>query len=140
MTQATPTTTTVGFNADELGVNADVALAFLEMAASGNGQEALDRYGALDFRHHNPFFPGDGPALIAAMDEDARANPGKRVVVVRAISEGPWVMLHSRVAQGPGRGELAAVHIFRVEDGKVVELWDVAQELPANSPNQNGAF
>jgi predicted SnoaL-like aldol condensation-catalyzing enzyme len=136
MTQAVA----VKFNADELGVNADVALAFLEMATSGRGQEALDRYGSPELRHHNPFFPGDGPALITAMDEDARANPSKRVEVIRAVSEGPWVVLHSRVERGAGHAELAAVHIFRVEDGKILELWDVAQEAPINSPNQYGMF
>jgi predicted SnoaL-like aldol condensation-catalyzing enzyme len=136
MTQAVA----VKFNADELGVNADVALAFLEMATSGRGQEALDRYASPELRHHNPFFAGDGPALITAMDEDARANPSKRVEVIRAVSEGPWVVLHSRVERGAGHGELAAVHIFRVEDGKILELWDVAQEAPINSPNQYGMF
>jgi predicted SnoaL-like aldol condensation-catalyzing enzyme len=123
-----------------LGVNADLALAFIELAASGRGQEALDRYGALEFRHHNPFFTADGESLIKGMDEDARANPEKRLEVVRAIAEGPFVALHSRVRRGPGQAELATVHIFRIEDGKVQEMWDVAQEIPVDSPNENGAF
>ncbi len=100
MTQVITESVEVG---QTLGVNADLALAFLELAASGRGQEALDRYGALDFRHHNPFFAGDGESLVRGMDEDARANPGKRLEVMRAISEGPFVALHSRVDQGQGR-------------------------------------
>jgi hypothetical protein len=32
------------------------------------------------------------------------------------------------------------VHIFRFAGDRVVELWDVAQPLPADSPNENGAF
>lgn len=123
----------------ELSVNADLALAFLEMAVSGRGQEALDRYGAPEFRHHNPFFAGDGPTLVAAMDENARANPGKLLEVVRIIAEGPNVAIHSKVTGSTAR-DLATVHIFRVEDGKIQELWDVAQEAPADSPNQYGMF
>jgi predicted SnoaL-like aldol condensation-catalyzing enzyme len=133
-------TTTSALNVDELSVNADLALAFLEMATSGRGQEALDRYASPDLRHHNPFFTGDGAALVRGMDDDSRANPGTQVDVIRAITEGPWVVLHSRVEQGSGRGELATVHIFRIEDGKILELWDVAQAPPPNSPNQYGMF
>ncbi len=121
--------------AQELSVNADVALAFLEMAASGRGQEALDRYGGLEFRHHNPYFAGDGEALVAAMDQDAQTHPGKRLEVVRIISEGPNVAIHSKVT-GSTDHDLATVHIFRIEDGKIMELWDVAQEAPADSRTQ----
>jgi predicted SnoaL-like aldol condensation-catalyzing enzyme len=134
----TQTTTAPGI-AQELSVNADLALAFLEMAASGQGQEALDRYGGLEFRHHNPFFAGDGETLVAAMDEDVQTHPGKRLEVRRIISEGPYVAIHSKVT-GSTDHDLAAVHIFRIEDGKILELWDVAQEEPANSPNQYGMF
>ena len=123
----------------ELSVNADVALAFLELAASGRGQEALDRYGGLEFRHHNTFFAGDGETLVAAMDEDAQTHPGKRLEVLRIISEGQYVAIHSKVTGSTDR-DLATVHIFRIDDGKILELWDVAQEAMANSPNQYGMF
>ena len=135
----TQVATTAPGIAQELSVNADLALAFLEMAASGRGQEALDRYGAPKFRHHNTFFAGDGETLVAAMDEDFRTNPGKRLEVMRIISQGPYVAIHSK-ATGSTERDLAAVHIFRIDDGKIQELWDVAQEATANSPNQYGMF
>jgi predicted SnoaL-like aldol condensation-catalyzing enzyme len=134
----TQTTTAPGI-AQGLSVNADLALAFLEMAVSGRGQEALDRYGAPEFRHHNTYFAGDGEALVAAMDEDFQSHPGKRLEVIRIISEGPYVGIHSKVTGSTDR-DLAAVHIFRVDDGKIQELWDVAQEAVADSPNKYGMF
>jgi predicted SnoaL-like aldol condensation-catalyzing enzyme len=136
MTQATAVT----FNVDELGVNADLALAFLEMAAAGRGQEALDRYGALAFRHHNPAFAGDGESLVAALADDWRINPRQHLEVVRIIAEGPQVVIHSRLTGRADGRNFATVHIFRVDDGKIQEMWDVTQENPASSPNQYGMF
>jgi predicted SnoaL-like aldol condensation-catalyzing enzyme len=31
-------------------------------------------------------------------------------------------------------------HLFRFEEGKIAEMWDVVQPLPETSPNENGIF
>ena len=36
--------------------------------------------------------------------------------------------------------EYAVVHIARIVDGKIVELWDLGQEIPKDSSNANGMF
>jgi predicted SnoaL-like aldol condensation-catalyzing enzyme len=118
----------------------EIAIDFLMLASSGRAQDAWKRYCTPDFIHHNPWFPGDGESLIAAMDENAKANPDKQLVVQRTIVEGPLVMVHSSVQHGPTDRGAATVHIFRVEGGRIRELWDVGQEIPADSPNQYGMF
>jgi predicted SnoaL-like aldol condensation-catalyzing enzyme len=40
--------------------------------------------------------------------------------------------------RAPGQRGLAIVDIFRLEDGKLVEHWDVMQDIPGDSLNQNG--
>jgi len=35
---------------------------------------------------------------------------------------------------------MALADFFRLEDGKVVEHWDVIQPVPENSANANGIF
>ena len=118
----------------------DTATAFLRMVSSGEVREAFDSYAAADFRHHNVYFPGDGESLAAAMEENARANPAKRYAPKMTIEEGDRVMVFGSVRHQPGAPEYALVHIFRFEDDRIAELWDIGQEIPTDSPNRNGAF
>ena len=120
--------------------NADIAVAFLRLASSGSAREAWQRYGATDLIHHNPHLRGDAETLIAAMDENAHENPDKVFEVRRTITEGPMVAVHSRVQLRPDAPSSVTVHIFRIEDGRIRELWDVGQEIPADSPNEHGVF
>jgi predicted SnoaL-like aldol condensation-catalyzing enzyme len=32
------------------------------------------------------------------------------------------------------------MHILRLKDNKIVEMWDFAQEVPKDMPNENGMF
>ena len=120
--------------------NQDTAVAFLTLASSGNVRQAYDRYVGAEFRHHNPFFEGSAQSLMAGMEENARQNPDKVLEVKRAIAEGNFVAVHSRVRQNPGDSGAAVVHIFRFENGRIVELWDVGQPVGSKSPNQYGMF
>lgn len=116
------------------------AVSFLELVASGNVREAYENYAGPDFRHHNPYFPGDADSLMSAMEENAAGNPDKILEVKRAIQEGDTVAVHSHVRQNPEDLGGAVVHIFRFRDDRIVELWDVGQAIPEDSPNENGVF
>jgi predicted SnoaL-like aldol condensation-catalyzing enzyme len=120
--------------------NKDIAVAFLEMASSGDVREAYSKFVASGFKHHNPFFEGSAASLSAGMEENARQNPSKTIEVKRAIAEGDFVVVHSRVRLTPNASGAAVVHIFRFENGRIVELWDVGQPVPESSPNQFGMF
>ena len=120
--------------------NKDAAIAFVELASSGHTQEAYTQFIGKGFRHHNPYFDGTAEALMAAMEENTRQNPGKVLEVKRVIAEGEFVVVHSHVQQKPGDRGAAVVHIFRFEAGRIVELWDLGQPVPEKSPNQHGMF
>jgi predicted SnoaL-like aldol condensation-catalyzing enzyme len=120
--------------------NQDKALSFLEMASSGNVSEACSKFVGAGFRHHNPFFEGTAQALQAGMEKNARQNPNKIFEIKRVIAEGDLVVTHSHVRQTPEALGAAVVHIFRFENGKIVELWDLGQPIPAESINKNGMF
>jgi len=116
------------------------AVSFLQQVASGEVREAYRRYIGTDFRHHNPYFRGDADSLMLAMEENAAKNPQKIFEVKRVIEEGDLVAVHSHVKQKPEDLGGAVVHIFRFHNELIVELWDVGQPIPENSPNENGVF
>lgn len=115
-------------------------VSFLRLVASGNVREAYRGHVGPGFRHHNPFFRGDADSLMLAMEENAEKNPYKSLDVKKAIEEGDLVMVHSHVKQSPEHLGAAVVHIFRFQDGLIVELWDLGQAIPEHSPNENGMF
>ena len=120
--------------------NKDVAVTFLQMATRGDVREAYSQFVGSGFKHHNPYFEGSADTLMAAMEENARANPNKTLDVKRTIAEGDLVAVHSHVRQTPDDLGAAVVHLFRFEEGRIVELWDLGQPVPKESPNQHGMF
>ena len=120
--------------------NKDAAVRFLKMATSGEVHEAYDKFVGVGFKHHNPFFEGTAEALRAGMEENVRQNPNKVLEVKRAIAEGEFVAVHSHVRQTSDDRGAAVVHLFRFENSRIVELWDVGQPVPEESPNPYGMF
>jgi predicted SnoaL-like aldol condensation-catalyzing enzyme len=118
----------------------DVAVTYLKLVSSGNVREAYSRFVADGFRHHNPFFEGSAEALRAGMEENAQQNPEKALDVKRVIAEGDLVVVHAHVQHSPKEPGFALVHIFRFENGRIVELWDLGQPVPEDSPNEYGMF
>jgi predicted SnoaL-like aldol condensation-catalyzing enzyme len=114
------------------------AIEFLKLAGSGQVREAYAKHIAPDFIHHNLYFKGDRESLLKAMEEAHLSHPNKSIDVKFAYQDGDRVILHSLVIKETM--EIAVVHIFRFSGNKIVELWDVGMQIPADSPNQNGAF
>jgi predicted SnoaL-like aldol condensation-catalyzing enzyme len=89
---------------------------------------ALERWFSPDYIQHNPYIPAGRAGLqsfIESLPVGRSYEPGM------IIAEGDLVMLHGRYSGG-GRKTLIAVDIFRFEDDRVVEHWDVLQEeVPA---------
>jgi predicted SnoaL-like aldol condensation-catalyzing enzyme len=122
------------------GSNKDAAIEFLGLVASGKVREAYRKHVSSGFRHHNPYFRGDAASLMAGMEQNAAKNPHKVLDIKGAIQEGDRVAILSHVRQKPEERGGAVVHIFRFENDRIAELWDIGQEIPERSVNQNGMF
>jgi predicted SnoaL-like aldol condensation-catalyzing enzyme len=118
----------------------ETAISFLRLVTSGKVSEAYERFVAENFRHHNAYYRGDRESLLRAMEDNAAKNPNKALDVKLALEDGSYVAVYSHVRQHPQDRGVAVVHLFRFENERIVELWDVGQALPPESPNQNGMF
>ncbi|MEO7916915.1 MAG: nuclear transport factor 2 family protein [Dokdonella sp.] len=116
------------------------AIEFLTLAASGEVAEAYARYIAADFKHHNAHFAHDRQSLLDAMAQSAAAEPNKSFEIIQAFEESDTVAVHSRLTRVSANAQYAVVHILKFSDGKIAEMWDIAQEVPADSPNELGMF
>ncbi len=116
--------------------NKEIVLEVLKRAFVERDSSVVDQYFAGSYKQHNPSIP-DGPAAIAKMIPTLTAltyEPGM------AVAEGDLVMVHGRYT-GWGPKPMVAVDIFRVENGKVVEHWDVLQEeVPAGKTASGNAM
>lgn len=75
-----------------------------------------------------------------AMEESSASAPNKKFEIKRVIAEGEIVAVHSHVQQDSEDIGGAVVHIFRFDGEQIVELWDIGQAIPKDSPNEYGMF
>ena len=63
--------------------------------------------------------------------------PNSHSEIKRSFADGDYVILHVHAVREPGTRGNAIVDIFKLEDGKIVEHWDVIQPVPENRANVN---
>lgn len=103
---------------------------------------ALKYISPTTYIQHNPDGKDGRDAFINGFAKFVE-NGTLKCVSKRAIAEKDLVVIHSHCLDNPAdakdRGQ-AYVDIFRVQDGKIVEHWDVGQPVPEKSANTNTMF
>ncbi len=124
-----------------LSLNKRLAREFLDIIFNQrNPSEAAARYIGANYRQHDPH-AADGPeGAVTYATGYLKANPNLRLEFKRIIAEGDFVVVHSFLKPNSSDLGRAIVDIFRVEDGKLVEHWDVMQPVPLQAENRNGMF
>jgi len=116
------------------------AVEFLQLVVAGRIDEAYEKHVNMQGKHHNPFFAAGFPALRKAMFENHVQMPNKQIIIKHVLCDGDLVAVHSHLVPRPGEPGMVTLHLFRFEGTRVVELWDMGQPLPADSPNTDGVF
>jgi predicted SnoaL-like aldol condensation-catalyzing enzyme len=92
------------------------------------------------YTQHNPEAQ-DGPEAFVGYVHWLRGQlPELHLDIVRAIAEDDLVVTHSNLHLAAGDRGMAVADFWRVVDGKIVEHWDVTQEVPEKSANENAMF
>lgn len=125
-------------NAEKMVVNfyQDVFIRKLDI------QQSAEKYIHPDYIQHNPFVPDGRDGMVKALTAFLKKRAKtKRTIIKQVFSDGDYVILHvhSEDTATPEPGH-AGVDIFRVENGKIMEHWDVWQKIPETMPHDNGMF
>jgi len=102
--------------------------------------EAASKYFGPRYTQHNPNAP-DGPEGFKTFLQFLKEKfPSSRSEIKRVFADGDYVILHVHAVREPGTRGNAIVDIFKLENGKIVEHWDVVQPIPEKAANTNGMF
>ncbi len=102
---------------------------------------AVDRYWTEDYIQHNPTMTDGREAVKQFLEKMGITHwPKQKVEFKRVIAEGNMVMLQVVQPKTDATPEMVVIDIFRVENGKIAEHWDVMQAVPAETVNKRKMY
>jgi predicted SnoaL-like aldol condensation-catalyzing enzyme len=130
----------LGADPAELERNKKVVLEFYQKGLNDKDGEAAAKYFGSRYIQHNPL-AADGVEGFKGFVKFLKEKfPNSRSEIKRVFADGNFVILHVHSVREPGTRGAAIIDIFRLEDGKIVEHWDVIQPVPDKAANTNGMF
>ena len=120
--------------------NKKAVVEFYDKAINQKDFGAASAYLGPRYTQHNPN-AADGPEGLKAFLQFLKEKfPASRSEIKRVLADGDYVVLHVHAVREPGARGTAIVDIFKLENGKIVEHWDVVQPIPEKAANSNGMF
>ncbi len=123
-----------------------IALEYFKLVSLGKFKEGM-RFFAPDCKTHNPYISGSietlTDAMISASKDLDSQNPDVGFAVKHVLADGDIVAVHTELLNSKsdlGQGGLRQVHLFRFEEDKIIEYWDITQQVLPDMPNASGAF
>jgi predicted SnoaL-like aldol condensation-catalyzing enzyme len=124
-----------------LSENKDIVNSFYkEVFVHHRAKEGAEKFLSTNYKQHNPHVADGRQPFIDYFVPYYKAHPKAKAEIKRVLAEGDLVMVHVLSKETPDDRGRAVVDIFRVADGKIVEHWDVMQEIPEKSANSNTMF
>ena len=124
----------------KLEANRKTVLEFYDAGLNRKDFDAAAKFFGPRYIQHNPTAPDGIEGFKAFLGFLREKFPDSRSEIKRSFAEGDYVILHVHSVREPGSRGRAIVDIFRLEHGKIVEHWDVVQDIPEKPANGNGMF
>lgn len=93
-----------------------------------------------DYKQHNPEVPDGKKPFVDYFTQFFKETPQSKARIVRTATSGDLVWLQVHSTNSPSDRGQAVLDIFRVKNGKIVEHWDITQDIPEKSANENTMF
>ncbi|MET0220517.1 MAG: ester cyclase [Tardiphaga sp.] len=120
--------------------NKKAVLEFYDKGLNQKDFEAASKFFGPRYIQHNPT-AADGIEGFKKFIGFLREKfPDSHSEIKQAFADGDMVILHVHAVREKGTRGNAIVDIFKLENGKIVEHWDVIQPVPEKSANGNGMF
>jgi len=126
--------------AQQLEANKRNVVEFYNLALNEKNFEAASKYLGPRYIQHNPTAPDGADGLKAFIGFLRDKFPQSRSEIKRVFADGDFVIVHVHSVREPGTRGRAIIDLFRLENGKIVEHWDVVQDVPEKAANANGMF
>jgi len=127
-------------NSAQEEANKKVVLDLYEKGINQKDFEAAAKDFGPRYIQHNPRAKDGAEGFKAFIDFLKAKFPNYHSEIKKVFADGDYVILHVHNVSAPGERGAAIVDIFRLENGKVVEHWDVRQDIPEQSANNNTMF
>jgi predicted SnoaL-like aldol condensation-catalyzing enzyme len=119
-------------------LNKKMVADFYQSLFGDKNQAAIDQYIADTYIQHNPSLPDGKDPLKKAAAVWFKGQPKDTVDVKHLGADGNFVYIHTKSKMG--NKMYSTIDIYRLENGKIAEHWDVKQEVPAKSANAHPMF
>ena len=103
-------------------------------------RQAFETWVHPDYIQHKPTLPDGREAVVVFLEGLLERFPERIFTVHRVIASDDLVAVHYHSQANPDDPGFAVVDIFRVENCRMVEHWDVVQPVPEQSENDNTMF
>lgn len=120
--------------------NRKLVVEFYDLFFNKHETEKAAAVVADDYKQHNPQVPDGKTPFVSFFTGFFKDNPDSKARIVRSATDGDLVWIHVQSTNGAEDRGQAVVDIFRVTDGKIVEHWDVIQDVPEQAANENTMF
>jgi len=129
-----------GADAGRQDNNKKIVMEFYDKAINQKNFGAASKYLGPVYIQHNQN-AADGREGLKGFIRYLRDKfPNAHSEIKRVFADGDYVILHVHAVRVRGTRGAAIVDIFRLKDSKIVEHWDVHEDILEKAANTNGMF
>jgi len=127
-------------DASQMEANKKTVMALYDAALNKKDFDEALKYLGPRYTQHNPSAKDGAEGLKGFIAFLKEKFPNNHSEIKRIFADGDYVIVHVHAVREPGTRGNAIIDIFKLENGKVVEHWDVVQPIPENPANNNTMF